>query len=253
VTVTLGFIGTGHLASFFVEGLNRVKADYAVTVSARNTGHSAELQRKFGVMVSADNQQIVDSCNLVVVCVLPQQARSTLAPLRFRAGQTVLSVMAGVRLATIRDLTSPAACAVSMMPGLANAHNIGPSALCPPEPASQALLAKLGPVHAYDDEVRFTAASTMGAFSGMSVLMMRDAVRWFSANGLSPADARRLVAETLRGNATMLLESPLDLDHVARGVVTPGGITEQGRKVLDAGGSWATALDGVFARISRGT
>jgi pyrroline-5-carboxylate reductase len=252
VTVTLGFIGTGHLASFFVEGLARAGADYAITVSTRNTGHSAALQRKFGVKVSADNQRIVEACDLVVVCVLPQQARPTLAPLKFRADQTVLSVMAGVGLTTLTELASPARCAVSMMPGLANAHNIGPSALYPPEAAAHAMLSQLGPVHVYDSEAAFTTASTMGAFSGMSVLMLRDAISWFAANGLAAEDARRLVAETLRGNATMLLESPLDLDHVARGVVTPGGITEQGRKLLNQGNGWGEALDAVLKRIKGG-
>ena len=80
--------------------------------------------------------------------------------------------------------------------------------------------------------------------------MLRDAVAWFAANGLDEQDARRLLIEVLRGNATMLLESRLTLDEVACGVVTPGGITEQGRKVLDGGGSWPAALAAVLQRMS---
>lgn len=250
MTVSLGLIGTGHLASFFVEGLARMKADYEITVSARNAAHSARLRERFGVRIAAENQEIADNCDLVVACVLPQQAREALAPLSFRKGQTVLSAMAGVSLATLRELTSPADCAISLMPGLANAHNVGPSVLYPDVPLAHAMLACLGPVHVYDHERTYTTASAMGAFSGMSVLMMRDAIAWFAANGLAPEDARRLVAETLRGNATMLLESPLDMDHVASGVVTPGGITEQGRKLLDQGKNWGEALDSVLARLS---
>jgi pyrroline-5-carboxylate reductase len=48
----------------------------------------------------------------------------------------------------------------------------------------------------------------------------------------------------------MLLETPLAMSDVARGVVTPGGITEEGRKILDSGGSWSEALDAVLARVS---
>ena len=249
MTTTLGFIGTGHLASFFVEGLAKVKADYAIIVSARNAAYSQELRVKYGASVSDSNQQIVDACDLVVVSVRPQHARPVLSPLKFRVGQTVLSVMAGVSLATMRELAAPADCAVSMMPGLANAHNIGPSALYPANDRASAMLSKLGPVHTYAEEGAFITASVMGAFSGMSVLMMRDAAGWFAANGLAPDDARRLVAETVRGNAAMLIESPLGLDDVARGVATPGGITEQGRKVLDGGGNWGQALDAVLRRI----
>lgn len=245
----LGFIGTGHLAGFFVEGLVRAKVPYDITVSPRNAAKARELQQRFGVNI-ADNQSIADRCDLVVVSLLPPDAPAVLSKLRFRAGQTVLSVMAGIKPSTMAELAAPAEAVVSMMPGLANAHNIGPSALFPVNAIALDMLRWLGPVHVYENEAAFLTASVMGAFSGMSVLMLRDAVNWFAANGLDPADARRLVAETLKGNATMLMETPLGIDDVARGVVTPGGITEQGRRILDAGGSWSAALDSVFQRIS---
>jgi pyrroline-5-carboxylate reductase len=245
----LGFIGTGHLASFFVEGLHRVNAGYEITVSPRNAEKADGLTRRFGVAI-ADNQQIADRCDVIVVSLLPPQAEDVLGALAFRPGQTVLSAMSGIGLSTLRRLVAPAEAAISMMPGLANAHNAGPSVLHPANAAARALLRHLGPVHEYESEQTFLAASVMGAFSGMSTLMLRDAMDWFSANGLDPADARRLVAEILKGNATMLLESPLSMDEVARGVVTPGGITEQGRNVLDSGGTWAQALDAVLRRVT---
>ena len=245
----LGFIGTGHLASFFVEGLARARADYDIMVSPRNTAKAEDLRRRFGVAI-AENQAIASGCDVVVVSVLPKDAAAVLSGLRFRAGQIVLSVMAGISLAEVAALTAPAEAAISMMPGHANALNMGPSALYPDIPAVRALLEKLGPVHAYGDEGSFTTASVMGAFSGMSILMMGDVAAWFESRGLDAGEARRLVAETLRGNAAMLLETSLPLPEVARGVVTPGGITEQGRKILEGGGSWADALDSVLKRVS---
>ena len=106
--------------------------------------------------------------------------------------------MAGIDLKTMMDLVDPADAAISMMPGLANAHNAGPCALHPENAAALELLQYLGPVHVYDDGDAYVTASVMGAFSGMSTLMLRDAMNWFAANGLDAADARRLVAETSR-------------------------------------------------------
>lgn len=248
----LGFIGTGHLATFFVEGLTRVAADYEITVSPRNIAKAVDLRLRLGVKI-ASNQEIADSCELIVVSVLPQQAEEVLNSLTFRRGQTVLSTMSGIGLGTMQRLVSPADAAISMMPGLANAHNVGPSVLHPDNAVARALLEKLGPVHAYAEEQSFIAASVMGAFSGLTNLMMIDAIRWFEGRGLEPADARRLVAGILKGNAETLAATPLSLDDAATGVVTPGGITEQGRKVLDNRGSLAEALDSVFARVSRRT
>jgi pyrroline-5-carboxylate reductase len=245
----LGFIGTGNLAAFFVEGLKRAGAPYDIMVSPRNAAKARELQSRYGVAIAA-NQDIADACELVVVSLLPPQADAVLQGLTFRAGQTVLSAMSGISLEAFTRMVRPASAAISMMPGLANAWNVGPSALYPDEPRARDMLACLGPVHAYGDGRTFMAASVMGAFSGLSVLMMRDAVNWFQDHGLSPEDARKLVAETVRGNAAMLLSSPLGLDAVAEGVVTKGGITEQGRRILDSGGSWSDALSAIHTRVT---
>lgn len=245
----LGFIGTGNLAGFFVEGLHRTGADYEIMVSPRNAAKAEELRDRFKVRIEP-NGAIVGECDLVVVSLLPPDAPKVLEGLPFRAGQTVLSVMAGVGLEDLQAMVSPATAVLSMMPGLANAHNVGPSALYPDNAPARAMLEWLGPVHVYADQKTYLAASVLGAFSGMTTLMLRDAMDWFAANGLEASDARRLVAEILKGNATMLLQTPLGMDEVARGVVTPGGITEQGRRILDAGGSWSAALDSILQRVS---
>lgn len=248
--IRLGFIGTGSLASFFVEGLSRAGADYEITVSPRNAEKAHGLRQRFGVSI-AENQHIAAACDLVVVSVLPRQAEAVLSPLRFRADQTVLSVMSDIRLAQVRELVAPADAVVSMMPGSSNAYNVGPSVLYPENAVARALLEKLGPVHTYATEDAFLAASVMGAFSGMATLLMGEVMDWFTRNGLDPQDSRRLVAGLLKGNATALLEMPLPMAEITRGVVTPGGITEAGQKVLDDGGTWPEALDAVLARISR--
>ena len=50
----------------------------------------------------------------------------------------------------------------------------------------------------------------------------------------------------------MLLETPLTMDEVARGVVTPGGITEQGRKILDAAAAGRRHLIQSFNEFRQG-
>jgi pyrroline-5-carboxylate reductase len=245
---TVGFIGTGSLACYFVEGLVRAGVAWKIMVSHRNAAKAENLRLRFGVTV-AENQDIADAADLVVACLLPSAAPGVLRPLRFRPDQTVLSVMSGSSLETMRELVAPAAVALSMMPGLANAFNAGPSVLYPDNAAARALLEKLGKVHVFESEAIFMAASVMGAFSGMTTLMMRDAMEWFERHGLCKSEARQLVAEILKGNAISLLESPLPIEELARGFVTPGGITEQGRKIIDRGGSWNEALDAVLHRL----
>ena len=172
--------------------------------------------------------------------------------LRFRAGQTVCSAMAGVSLGAMRGAVGPAAGFVAMMPGYANAYALGPSLLYPADPLWAGFLGRVGPVHEFATVEAYEVAAVMGAMSGASVFLMRHLAGWFAGRGLEPALARRLVAEVLRGNAEVLLRSDEDLDAITAGVATPGGITEQLVGVLRDRGAleaWDQAMDGVFARM----
>ena len=82
---------------------------------------------------------------------------------------------------------------------------------------------------------------------------MRHLAAWYEAEGLDPATARRLVAETLRGNAEVLLQSDEPLDAICKGVTTPGGITEQLLSDLGQDGaleSWHRAMTRVLHRMA---
>ena len=86
------------------------------------------------------------------------------------------------------------------------------------------------------------------------MFLMRHLAQWYQAQGLEAGLARRLVAETFRGNAEVLLRSEEGLDAIAKGVTTPGGITEQLVSVLRDRGAWDAwdeAMDGVLKRMTQ--
>jgi hypothetical protein len=99
----------------------------------------------------------------------------------------------------------------------------------------------------------FETAAVFGGMSGASVFLMRHLAAWYQAEGLDPATARRLVAETLRGNAEVLLQSDEPLDAICKGVTTPGGITEQLLSDLGQDGAldaWHRAMTRVLHRMA---
>lgn len=250
---TVGIIGTGSLAGFFVEGIMRAKAPYRFVVSPRNVARAADLAHRFGAAVPTDNQQVIDRADLVVVSVLPKDGEAVLQPLRFRPGQPVLSVMAAFPHARVAELVAPARASVALMPGHSNVLGMGPSVLYPGDPAVCAFLAHLGPVHVLPDWAAFTAAAAAGGFSGASFAFIGTAIDWFIAQGLEPRMARELVTGTLIGNAEVIARSHEPLEAIVAGVATPGGLSEQvirhlrGRGALEA---WGEALDAVRRRIA---
>lgn len=246
----IGILGVGHLAALMARGLQG--KGYRLVLSPRNAGVAADLARDHGCEVMASNQAVVDAADGVLVCLPAQTGPKILAQLAFRAGQPVLSAMAGIRLAKVQSAIGPARAAVTMMPGYANAHGVGPSILCPDDGFWHPFLAATGPVHAFADEATFTAAAAFGAFSGATIGWMIHVIAWFQAQGLSPAEARALVAGTLRGNAEVLLREDRPLDEIARAVATPGGITELLLATLastDGLHAWDRGLDRVLDRI----
>ena len=246
----IGVLGTGHLAEFLIRGAEGL--GYHFTVSPRSADRAAALAASHGVNVARSNQAVVDGCDLVLVCLPAAEGVDILRGLRFRAGQSVLSAMAGARLAAVAAAVAPAAAACAMMPGLANAHGLGPCLLYPARTEWEGFLAALGPLHVFGDEAEFVTATTFGAMSGAVFFWMDALIGWFAAQGVDPAVARRLVAETLRGNAEVLLREAAGLEDIRRGIATPGGITEALVRVLETRGAleaWGGGMDVVLQRV----
>lgn len=248
----IGILGTGHLAEFLIRG---AAGRYDFTVSPRSAARAQALAVAHGVEVAESNQAVVDRCDLILVCLPAAEGVDILRGLRFRAGQSVLSAMAGARLAEVAGAVAPADAACAMMPGLANAHGMGPCLLHPGRAEWEAFLAVLGPLHVFGDEGEFVTATAFGAMSGAAFFWMDALIGWYAAHGVEPGLARRLVAGTVRGNAEVLLREGGSLAEIRTGIATPGGITEALVKVLEARGAleaWGEGMDVVLGRV-RGT
>lgn len=248
----VGILGVGNLASYLVRGAQ--KGGHAFVLAPRGAENSAELAARFGCEVAKSNQALVDACDHILVCLPAAEGESILRGLTFRKEQVVCSAMATrVRLEDMRASVAPAEVTLSMMPGYANAFSVGPTFLYPKGSVWVDFFADCGPVHEMPDAHSFETAVVFGAMSGASVFFMRHLAAWYEAEGLSPAVARSLVAETLRGNAEVLLQSDESLDAICSGVGTPGGITEQMLSQLGHDGaleSWHQAMTGVLHRIA---
>lgn len=248
MTLTVGILGTGHLAEFLIRGASGKGFRFLVAPSRRATA----LAERDDVTLAASNQHVADHADLILASLPAREGLAILQGLTFRAGQSVLSAMAGTRHAALTAAVTPAQAFCTMMPGHANAYGAGPCLIYPPDPAWEGFLQTLGPVHRFTDEAAFVTATAFGALSGASFFLMDAMVQWFAANGLPEPDARRLVAETLAGNAQVVLNETATLAEITPGIATPGGITEALVRSLaseDALTAWHRALDIVLARV----
>lgn len=247
----IGILGVGHLARLMVRGWQG--AGHTFMLSPRGAETAQMLADQFGAKVAASNQEVIDQSDAVFVSLPAATGIAELAGLTFRAGQPVLSAMAGSGLSRLNAAIGPARGAICMMPGYANAYRVGPSILFPRDDFWAEVLSFVGPVHVLEEEEKFTLAATFGALSGASIGWMAHVIEWYVDQGLDLRTARALVAGTLRGNAEVLLQEACSLSEISKGVATPGGITQQLLGVLDQRGgleAWDEGLLSVLQRIS---
>ena len=248
----VGIVGVGHLASYLVEGLRRASPNLEIVLSPRNAERSAELAARFGARVADDNQAVANAAELILLTTRPGDAVAACENIAFRPEQTVISAAAGLTLAALRPAVAPAA-VVRAMPISCAAINESPTLLYPDDPRAHALFALLGQVHVLPDESQFAPASAIAAFYGWVYALLDEMVAWTAQAGVPAQTARGLVLETVRGAVDMALRHPdQELAAMLDTLATPGGITEQGLRILRRDGgltAWTEALSAVLTRM----
>ena len=94
---TIGFIGCGTIACAIATGL-LTQTEHTISkiyVSRRSESKSKALAAKFSekVLICDDSQEIVDCCDAVFLCVLPQQEEEVLKRLNIDQDKTLISLV----------------------------------------------------------------------------------------------------------------------------------------------------------------
>jgi pyrroline-5-carboxylate reductase len=86
-SISVGFIGCGTIASAIAQGIatQNVVPVESIVVSRRSESKSQTLKEKFSKLVTIqdDNQEILNACDIVFLCVLPEQTQSAMETLQF--------------------------------------------------------------------------------------------------------------------------------------------------------------------------
>lgn len=170
-------------------------------------------------------------------------------------GAIVLSILAGVELATLRQRFPRAGGLVRIMPNLSAAIGKSPIALFAAglgqgglDEARRAdvtaLLEPLGTPEWLAEESLFDLVTALAGSGPAFVYRFIDALaQGATALGLDAAQAQRLALATVEGAALLAAASPHSPGELARRVASPGGTTQAGLNVLDEGGALAGLVE----------
>ena len=149
MATTFGFIGTGTMSSAIVRGLCTLDSPpKAIVISPRNAEKAAALRDEFPslVTIAADNQGVVDACDVVFIGVLPKLCEEVCKSLKFKATQTVCSLVSTATLEVLRASCPgvPEAQVIRAIPLPPVAKHHGATIMCPPHPVVTPMFESLG-------------------------------------------------------------------------------------------------------------
>jgi pyrroline-5-carboxylate reductase len=251
----IGFVGTGEITLAMVTGLSSTgAAPHSIRLSPRNQAIAADLVYRFpGVSVASSNQEVLDSCEMAVIAVKPQVARSVLSELRFRPDHHVISVVSALPLRSVCDLVVPAAQVTRAVPLPSTAKRLGPTAIYPPDRLVENFFAALGKVFAVETEDEFEAMCAATATIASYFAFNDTVARWLAKNSIPESKARDYVARMVFGLTIGAVDAPeRSFQSLASQHATVGGINEQFLKhMLERGllASVSSGLDAILQRI----
>lgn len=249
-----GFVGTGELTAAIVTGLCAEVADPPeVLLSPRGRAIGAELAARFpSVLVCADNAEVVDRSDVIILAVRPPLARDVLAGLTFRPEQVVISALAGVPLSRLRELAPTAGVLVRAIPLPQAAQRQSLTALHPDQPAARALFERVGGVIIAEAEPALDAMSAATATFAAHLDQLATIAGWLTARGIAGDRAAGYLKHLYGAVGRTLQDSPDTFEGLTARHMTPGGINEQVLSDLRAAGqpeATRRALDRVLTRL----
>jgi pyrroline-5-carboxylate reductase len=188
--------------------------------------------------------------DVMVLGVKPQMLDDVAGLLTALAGAetVVLSMLAGVELASLAARFPQAKGIVRVMPNLAAAVGKSPMGVVAQgldDARREAMFDFLAPLGAPEwvGEELFDAVTALAGCGPAFVYRFIDALATGGAAiGLDPAQSLRLAQATVDGAAALAAASPYSPGELARRVASPGGSTQAGLDVLDAGDALAALI-----------
>ncbi len=235
----LVIVGGGNMGAALLGGLldSGLVEPRSVAVVEVVESRRAELTMSFpGVSATAE----VPDCRAAVLAVKPGDIPAAAAAAAAAGATRVLSIAAGVRLATIEAATGPSVAVVRAMPNTPALVRLGASAIAAGTIArpddvtwAESILSAVGTVERVTEPELDLFTGLAGSGPAYVFLVAEALIEAAVADGMERPVAERVVQQLLLGSATLLAREG-DPALLRERVTSPGGTTAAGLRVLDS-------------------
>ncbi len=239
-SLKIGFIGAGNMAHAMIKGMvqsGKVNPG-KIYVSSRTSQKPQKLRELYNIQVCEQNEEVVETCDVVILAMKPQDLRATIEPMRsvFNDKQIIISLAAGLRLETLEKIL-PQCRIIRLMPNTPSLIQKG-SIGCIVDDESdeflrdlvEDLFSCLGSVYHLDTEEQFESfmiACSSG--TGFIYELMMYWQEWLEERGFDEAVSRRMTQEVFLG-AALMAQVNIDqgLEELQDKVTSKKGVTAAG-------------------------
>ncbi len=249
-----GFIGAGNMAEAMMKGMisSGVCAAEELIASEVVPERREYMARTLGIMVTADNVEVVKEAKILILAVKPNIVAPVLDELKpiLTADHLVISIAAGVKISYIEAHLNWGVRVVRVMPNQpclvgasASGFALGKSAKREDKDLVQKILNSVGVAFVMDEKLLDAVTGLSGSGPAYIYLVIEAMADGGVLAGLSRDVAQTLAAQTVLGAAKTVLETKGHPGQFKDMVASPAGTTIEGLKVLEE-----SAVRGAFIR-----
>jgi len=249
------------MAQAIISGVKDAGLDASVIVGEPFEMRRESLKNDLGVEATASNKEAVTGADIIVLAIKPQQLDAVADELKtvLKANQTVLSIMAGVKMHSI-GLKLGHKKLIRVMPNTPAQIRKGISAWTVSDDVDQettdfvgCMLKAIGDELKFSDEKSIDIATALSGSGPGYVFVMIEAMTDAGVElGLPVHVARHLASQTVLGSAALQRETGKHPAELRNMVTSPAGTTAAGLAALENGGFRATIADAVRTAFERG-
>lgn len=258
----IGFIGAGNMAGAIIGGMveKNIYTSTQIIASGKDADSLKNLNKKYGIEVTGDNQEVMEKSDVVFLSVKPQilpQVIKEIAPWS-RENQFFVSIAAGKTIDWIEKEFGKEIKLVRVMPNTPALVGEGCAGICSNAKVGRDEIAIVKAI--FDScgtsyEMPEHLIDVVGAVSGSApafVFMFMEALADAAVAGGMPRDmAYRIAAQTVLGSGKLMLETGKHPGVLKDMVCSPGGTTICGVKVLEEQGMRSAIMNAIDSCIQK--
>lgn len=259
-TKKLGFIGCGNMGYAILSGAIASGALNKEDVFVHDISPVAqERAGQLGVSLCANNVELIESCDVILLAIKPQQTKDALVEVgNAFSDKALISIVAGITSMQLRAMIAGDVRILRCMPNTPAMVNAGAFALCSDndfkdeeKKLADTLFPAIGVVEWLPEKLIDAVCGLSGGGPAYVAMFIEALSDGGVKQGLPRATAYRLAAQTVMGTAKLVLETGMHPGALKDMVTSPAGTTIAGVEELEKGGMRHSVMACVGAATER--